>query len=205
MYSLAILAQSAIKTANGPPDLTSVIIAALCSGLLVAVVNQAVTLYRDHLTFRRQKLEELHRAVFGLTFRVETMLQPLAMELQKWKSLREEKQKFGRNVDERLRDCESKVHALSGELRGREQIFDDLEVAIRLISIYFPRLADERPALGHLAQYLMMLVQHPVGTIRFGQDDHPKLAMKLANEASVVGHRVLERIWKLGPLDISGT
>ncbi|MEO7932491.1 MAG: hypothetical protein ABIT76_04960 [Chthoniobacterales bacterium] len=169
------------------------IVAGLSSGLLVAAINHGVSLYREHLDFRQGKLEELHKAVFTLTFKLETILSPLGAEAGMWIALEKERL-AGKYVGDKLDVIYNKVQVLADEvLRDRGELLRDLETAVRLISIHFPELTNARLELTGMVQQALLLARNP----KLSATDGPNKIAELSTEASRIGHQLTERVWNL--------
>jgi hypothetical protein len=178
------------------------LITGLLSGTVMVFLHHSIALGREQAVLRRAKLEELHRAVFQFTSQAETWLRPLEAALTRWREL-ELEQKAGQRVrGETLEACRTEVHARREAVRREgEVILDNLEAAIRLISIYFPEFIDARPALASVAREMIVFSRHAKLPMSGEFGESPEPLRKICSEVEMLGQNLTDRIWNLEIVD----
>ena len=195
---------------------TLVLSGILSGAALAALFNALIGYLKDQSAFRRQKLEEIHRSVFTMTLALQPSLIALKMELDHRKNLLDQQRGYalvrrgGQNLEtfqmpvsqegfsqEKLDNCNERIRHLR-EAFPRDRVLNELEVFVRLTSVYFKGLVDERyPVTNQVMDAVRLHSYAPEHQVTIGQDKETDHAQKLIFNGDKMGHRLFGRIWEL--------
>jgi hypothetical protein len=174
---------------SSSPSLVTTVLTALSSGALVALVNTGFAFYKDNVVFKRQKLEELHRAVFFIHARSRISL----FALSEYFGFRREIEKLS-DVDTRragLAACDLKLQAIISDVPV-DELTRSLEGALSIISIHYRDLRDARAELNDVTQRIISLVLGFTPNMRIAGEESSDVYMKkLLDEVNDVGAGLL--------------
>ena len=196
---------------------TTLVVGALFSGAAIAsVFNNVYAFLKDRTAIRQQRLEQIQQATFTLTWAIETPLAAHLGELIHRKTLLDykrgytmvsrgagtpewqepvDKDKFSQSE---LDACNERIRQLRKDF-PKEKTLSELEVFVRLASIYFPELRGERLPLADYVMEVLRLHDHDPErqtTNSEGQDETVRAQILVLKLGKLRG-QLLRRVWEL--------
>lgn len=176
------------------PSLAVTILTALGSGSLVALANNAFAFFKEQRAVKREKLEELHSAVFYVTTKLRFTLHIMRDSLKNRASTISQ----GHDDDsQEVIEHDNFIKRVVGDVPN-DLIENNVGSATGLISIYFKELVDERDRFQTATLKALHLIRTYAPGVTYEENDPSVACHELHDNLYEIQRRLTKRIREIG-------